>query len=186
MKKSNIKFNLLNYLTIFGFVIFAFAFSTRPVIAFSATPDDVIESTTEIDVWYGLNQKFGNPGIPQRQINILGSTTKAVTLEYQLNGGVFIPLSKGPDTRRLQNSGDFAIDIFDSELNEGNNSVVIVANRSLSNELRKTVTVQYTRTQFWPENYSVNWASGDLQNKVQYVDGKWDVTPQGMKSGMIA
>jgi regulation of enolase protein 1 (concanavalin A-like superfamily) len=43
-----------------------------------------------IDVWYGDNQTFGQLGVPQQWINILGNVSSAAglaTLTYTLNGG---------------------------------------------------------------------------------------------------
>ena len=65
-----------------------------------------------IDVWYGPQQVFGNVAVPQRWVNIVGkvSDSDGVTaLTYSLNGGPELPLSIGPDGRRLEETGDFNI-----------------------------------------------------------------------------
>lgn len=161
------------------------AFTPVNVSANTIIPYETDESSVVINVWYGNNQTFGLPGIPQRQINILGNVVNATTLEYSLNGGSPQALSIGPDTRRLQNAGDFAIDIFDRDLIEGVNSVEIIANRNLSDEVREMVFTQYSRTYFWPETYSVAWNSGNLQSKVQFVDGLWNTTAEGVRTTQI-
>ncbi len=159
--RSHSRFLFLSFL-----VLECLAFSPTTVKAEKFVPYETIKSTPVINVWYGSHQSFGLPGIPQRQINILGNVLNATTLEYSLNGGRCNLLSIGPDTRRLQNAGDFAIDIFDRDLLEGENSVLIIANHNQSDEIHQMVTVQYTRSNFWPENYAVDWSSVDLQTKV--------------------
>ena len=78
-------------------------------------------SDTTIDIWYGQNQLFAEVGLPQRWINILGRVTDGdgdVTLTYSLNGSPELPLTVGPDDRRLQDPGDFNVEIsyIDPEL----------------------------------------------------------------------
>ncbi|GAB4246047.1 MAG: hypothetical protein Kow0049_35870 [Stanieria sp.] len=69
---------------------------------------------TQIDLWYGNNQKFGNLGIPQTWVNILGNVFDPdgiSSLTYSLNGNSIVPLSIGSDGRRLDNTGDFNVDL---------------------------------------------------------------------------
>ena len=55
-----------------------------------------------IDVWYGKRQRFGFNGLPQQWVNVLGRVRGPVEkLTYSLNGGPRMPLSIGPDRRRL-------------------------------------------------------------------------------------
>lgn len=130
-----------------------------------------------ITVWYGLNQSFGQIGNPQTAVNILGNVTDAngiQSLNYRLNGGSPITLSRGPDTRRLLKAGDFNIDIYTSALNNGSNSVLITATNTLSQVSIQTVTVNYTAGQTWPTTYSIDWAiAGTIQSVAQVTDGHW-------------
>ena len=184
MKEKYIQLRFSVLLIILGSALFL-ASTPVKVSANSIIPYETDESSVTVNVWYGDSQTFGWPGIPQRQINILGNAINATTLEYSLNGGSLQVLSIGPDSRRLQNAGDFAIDIFDRDLIEGLNSVEIIANRNLSDEDRKVVSIQYSRTNFWPETYSVDWNSGNIQSKVQFVDGLWNINADGIRTSQI-
>ncbi len=65
----------------YPFPIVAYEGPTAPINAPDAT------DAPAINVWYGLNQTFGQLGTPQQWINILGSVTGATSLTYSLNGG---------------------------------------------------------------------------------------------------
>jgi hypothetical protein len=166
----------------------------------SASPDAPI-----ITLWYGDSQNFGALGNPQKQINILGNVAKATKLEYQLNeeatwhaltmgtgGGESTPLAPdeplfndryGPaavsaaGNKRLVNKGDFNIEIFTSELNEGENTVWIKATGN--GETNTSVTVNYSGSNEWPLPYVLDWNDysnlEDVleQGKIQVVDGEW-------------
>ena len=84
----------------------------------------------KIEVWYGLDQQFGSPGLPGRFVNILGRISPAkdiASAEYSLNGGPPVRLKLGPDTRRLSKAGDFNVDLETSTLKPGENTVAITA-----------------------------------------------------------
>jgi hypothetical protein len=103
-----------------------------------------------VDIWYGLNQNFGQIGKPQGQINVLGNVSDdngIASLTYYLNSGPQIPLSIGPDTRRLLNQGDFNVELFDNDpdLLTGTNQLLITATNGLSDTSSKTVTLNYAR-----------------------------------------
>jgi hypothetical protein len=113
---------------VFGLVIFAGSVDFAVVQAHDLEPefpDNLVQADPVITVWYGNNQTFGTPGLPQRQINILGNVENTNNLSYWLNDGLPRTLSIGSDSRRLYRSGDFVIDLMDSELKEGENTVVI-------------------------------------------------------------
>lgn len=159
--------------------IFVFLFS---LIGLNG-PVSVVRAETlpEINVWYGLTQTFGNIGNPQGQIAILGNVSAdAVTLEYSLNGSALKPLTIGPDNRRLENVGDFAVELFDIELKAlpETNTVEIVATGTPVNPedptptTTVTVTVNYERYRRPTLPYSItNW--GSFTTNSQVVDGKW-------------
>ena len=91
-----------------------------------------------IDIWYGEEQPagenlqvFGQPGVPQRWVNILGNVSgpeEVASLTYSLNGGPELPLSVGPDQRRLDRTGDFNVEIDYADLLDGTpNQLIITA-----------------------------------------------------------
>ena len=74
-----------------------------------------------IDVWYGLNQEFGQIGRPQEWVNIVGNVSDPdgadiTSLTYSLNGGPPLPLSIGRDNARLEKTGDFNAEIDADDL----------------------------------------------------------------------
>jgi len=147
-------------------------------------PDDAIQADPVITIWYGENQTFGSPGLPQRQMNILGNAANTSVLSYRLNNGSTRILSMGADTRRLERNGDFVIDLLDSELNDGSNAVVIIADGS--RQVERTVIFTYERSQSWPETYNLNWNNGaGLTSMAQIVDGKWRLTTSGIRTQEI-
>ena len=67
-----------------------------------------------IRVWYGDTQTFGTGGVPQPWVNILGKVSDPDGINrvrYRLNGGPFQVVRIGPDKRRLDEPGDFNIDL---------------------------------------------------------------------------
>ena len=139
-----------------------------------------------INVWYGDTQEFGNNGEPQTWCNIQGNITDDGTINsftYTLNGGSSINLSIGPDNRRLENSGDFNIDLDVTNFLPGANTVVISAIDNELNTSNKTVTINYTENNTWPIPYSIDWSTlnNDITkiNEVSHVvDGKFELTPE--------
>ena len=141
-------------------------------------------SDTTIDIWYGPNQIFAEVGIPQRWINILGRVTDGDgidTLTYSLNGSAELPLTVGPDNRRLQDPGDFNVEIsyIDPDLLLGTNEVVITATDPCGNQTVRTVYFEFGDGTIWPLPYTVDWNDYlNLQDvaqvqAVQILDGLW-------------
>jgi len=137
-----------------------------------------------IDVWYGTDQYFGDPGVPARQIYILGNVSDSdgvASLEYSLNGSDFLPLSIGPypaapnGPRLLYKPGDFAVELFDGQLKEGANTLVIRAKDRLNNQSQETVRVHYKHGEQWPLPITTTWTSNssDWQRRAQVLTGKW-------------
>lgn len=130
-----------------------------------------------IDVWYGDNQTFGQLGKPQVWVNIVGNAWDAdgvASMNYSLNGGTSLPLSLGPDERRLESTGDFNIDLATADLLAGANLVEITARDTLDNMATLAVQFDYSTGTIWPTSYSIDWSTVDnLQDVVQPVDGKW-------------
>lgn len=130
-----------------------------------------------IDVWYGSDQNFGTNGEPQEWVNILGRVTDPEgidSLSYTLNGGSPASLNIGPDLHRLDEAGDFNIDLAYDDLSPGANQIVITATDPLANTAVETVTVQYDAGNVWPLPYAIDWSTvSDILDVAQPVDGKW-------------
>jgi Bacterial Ig domain len=140
-----------------------------------------------IDVWYGTDQTFGALGDTQKWINILGNvdTTEVTSLTYSLNGGSEHTLSLGPDTRRLQNAGDFNIDIGYSALNGSatDDIVTIKANLADGGVQTKDVVVHYESGNVWSPNYNIDWSTvTNIQDVAQVVDGQWTTDGNGVRT----
>jgi uncharacterized repeat protein (TIGR01451 family) len=155
--------------------------SANPIVP----EDGVFDSNPIITVWYGDNQTFGQPGIPQPWVNILGtilSPNGAIrSAQYTVNGGAPQPLSIGANSWRLVQPGDFNAEIAYANLKPGLNTVVITATDAYGNQASHTVTVNYVTGQTWPAPYSISsWSQvSNIQNVVQIVDGKWKLQPDG-------
>jgi len=138
-----------------------------------------------IDVWYGLNQSFGNIGSAQVWANILGNVSDPDgidTLSYKLNGGDPVNLSVGPDDRRLLMDGDFNLDIDLADLQDGSNSVQIMVSDLWDDVTTETVMVQFNSTNTWPLPYSIDWSNvTNIQDAVQVVDALWAITMDGIR-----
>ena len=146
-------------------------------------------SEPTIDIWYGSSQDFGQLGMPQRQIEILGNVSDSdgiASLTYSLNGGPERLLSFIPDNRRLDEPGDFVVDIFDTDLDQGTNTVVITATDTSSNTTTETVTVHYNRANVWPLPYNLDWSSAtSILDVAQVVDGKWSLGTDGVRTQQL-
>ena len=97
-----------------------------------------------ITVWYGLNQRAGHRGDPQKWFNVVGNVASAAPLAglaYTLNGGPARPLSVGPDNMRLARPGDFNIELDYTDLRPGPNAVAITATDTAGSATTVTVTV---------------------------------------------
>ncbi len=151
-------------------------------------------SANVIDVWYGLNQNFGNLGNAQKWVNILGNVSDSqnlTSLEFSLNGGGYQSLTIGPGTgsatdRRTYEAGDFIIEIDKDVLLNGVNSVTIRATNNLAQITTETVTLNYTAGTIWPESPSIDWSIvTNLQDVSQIVDGKWAADPNGIRTTQV-
>lgn len=138
-----------------------------------------------IDVWRGLDQRFGRLGIPQRWVNIAGTVSDpdgVESLRYSLNSGPEKALSLGPDLRRLARAGDFNVDISIDDLKPGANSVVITVADMLGHRSSVSVSVDFKNDTTWPLPYRIEWTGVDqLQAVVYEVDGPWKVSPSGIR-----
>ena len=132
-----------------------------------------------VDVWYGPVQHFGQIGLPQPIVNILGNVSDpdgVASLSYSLNGGPVQPLNLGPNFKRLADPGDFNADIKTTDLLEGVNSVELTASDTLGNLTTQIVTVHFEGNNVWPLPYSIDWSTVTALDQVsQVVDGHWTV-----------
>ncbi len=142
-----------------------------------------------IDVWYGPSQKFGNIGIPQQWVNVLGNVADddgIASVTYSLNGGADQPLSTGPDNRRLAEDGDFIVEVDYQDLDPGFNDVTITATDSGGSTSVEVVDIDVTTTNVWPLPYTIDWASVvDVQDVLQVVDGQWYVGLDGIRTDQV-
>ncbi|MFQ3633008.1 fibronectin type III domain-containing protein [Roseiflexus sp.] len=163
-----------------------------------------VGSAPVIDVWGGAVQTFGARGNPQRWVNVLGEVsdadgfavniatfgTSAWPLRYRLNGGAERSLMLGPgyyennmlNWRRVYNAGEFNIELDRSELNPGENTLVITAVDRLGNMSEQTVTLRYVAGQTWPLPYAIAWETVErVEEAAQAVDGLWGLEEGGVR-----
>ncbi len=136
-----------------------------------------------IDIWYGPEQRFGKNGQPQRWVNVLGrvrGATPTRTLDYTLNDDDPLPLSMGPDGRRLAGKGDFNIDIDIRRLRPGANQVRVVAVDEHDQRTVEEVTVRY-EPQPRALPYTIDWQQvAAIHDVAHVVDGQWSITRDGV------
>jgi hypothetical protein len=139
-----------------------------------------------INVWYGSRQRFGQLGIPQRWVNVLGSVSNpeaVAKLTYSLNAGPEQELSMGKDLFRLAEAGDFNIEIDYRDLRAGRNRVRITALDTLGRRSAKLVTLDFSPHHRWPLPYSIDWSKvAAIPDAVQVVDGRWSLGPDGVRT----
>ncbi len=140
-----------------------------------------------ITTWYGDALTFGQPGVSQKWANILGHVSSDIdisSLRYALNNGTEKSLRFTPG-RRIENAGDFNIEIDRSSLNVGFNTVVIKAKDNNDQVTSKIVTISYSENT-WPLPYTADWSSLNTINEVEsvahIVDGLWELTADGIKT----
>ncbi|CAG0957191.1 Serine-aspartate repeat-containing protein D [Methanosarcinales archaeon] len=156
--------------------------SSSPVVP----EDNTDHNPPNISLWYGNPQSFGQIGVPQQWVNILGNANDesgVVSMNYSLNGGSARPLTVGPDGMRLQSRGDFNIEINSIDLLCGNNQIEIKAADGAGNVKNESMTVQYSCNNSWPRTYSINWSDvTNIQDVAQIVDGKWTLETNSIRS----
>lgn len=142
------------------------------------------EQTIVIDLWYGEQQEFGQLGLPQKWINILGNVQSASgikTFTYQLNDADPKPLTLGSDLHRLAAPGDFNIDLEVYACQEGENYLLLHAVDSSGFTASKEITFVLHKNNQWPLPYTIKWSEvKNLQEVAQVVDGQWAITENGL------
>ena len=149
-----------------------------------------VSANPYINNWYGPVQDFGQLGSNSaRWINLLGSVSgqnPISTLSYTLNGQASQSLNIGPDTRRLQDVGDFNAEIEYLELLNGANTVAITATDTLGNTSTENVTVNYASGNTWPLPYAVDWTTtSQIGDVAQIVDGVWSLESDGVRTAQL-
>ena len=141
-----------------------------------------------IDVWYGDREDFGQHGVPQQWINVLGTVSDPVgvsRLTYSLNGGRPENLALGPSYPRLVDTGDFNVEIDHTRLVAGKNIVKLTATDTQGRQTQRTVTINYASDKTWPLPYTIDWSKvPDIQSVAQVIDGKWRIQPDGTVRSM--
>jgi hypothetical protein len=137
-------------------------------------------------VWYGPYQVFGQAGVPQRFINVLGNADDfdGVTyLAYSLNGASEQPLTLGFNGSRLEYPGDFNVEIAYDDLSPGLNEITIRAIDGANFETSTTVEVDYIDDFVATLPYTIDWASVvEVSDVAQIVDGNWLQEAAGLRT----
>jgi hypothetical protein len=183
MKKKISLYGFLGLAALAAVLLFTASVTATPVVAEDPSPPI-------IDVWYGGHQVFGQSGLPQKWINILGNATDPESgieyVQYRLNNGEAVRLLVGPDRRRLARLGDFNIELEAAGLKPGENQVEIEAVNGTGQPSSSRVVVE------WEEQetrlpFTIDWARvQNAQTVLQIVDGKWNWSADGIRPAEVA
>jgi hypothetical protein len=138
-----------------------------------------------IDLWYGNRQRFGHRFLPQRWVNVLGRVEdmpSGACLEYRLNGAPPRRLSLGPDGHRLARRGDFNVELDAADLRPGANNVLLQADAPDGQNCRCEVTLVWEEGRTPMPPLRIQWDRvSAIQDVAQVVDGRWALTPAGVR-----
>lgn len=141
-----------------------------------------------IEIWHGQNQRVGHLGAPQPDFNVSG-IAEGHELLGRVNGGEPLELSIAEDPggfRRLGAKGHFNFEVPVSQLVLGPNQITLTA-RGTKAAATANITVEYSAGGATPSPFEVRWAGLDHpQDAGQIVDGKWEITGDGLRSRMPA
>ncbi len=144
------------------------------------------QNSPVIDVWYGDQQYFGYEGKAQRWVNVLGNISpkdQLDSLTYSLNGSTGGALTLGSDLHRLAKEGDFNVELSWDSLEEGENLLILQAWKNGQASISKNVHLHIKHNEQWPLPYSLDFRKVEsLQKAVQVLDGKWELTAEGVKT----
>jgi len=149
------------------------------------TPSLSTISGPDVDVWYGDVQDFGQLGLVQPWVNVLGNVSDPDGVAFvtaSLNGAPAVTLELGPDERRLWNAGDFNVEIDVADLDPGANYVTLTSEDVLGNQTTRLVTVDWTPGVVWPAATTVTWGSDPMDRPGDFawvVDGLWELDGAG-------
>ncbi|MCB0989779.1 MAG: chitobiase/beta-hexosaminidase C-terminal domain-containing protein [Acidimicrobiales bacterium] len=142
------------------------------------------EGGTVFDVWFGDEQDFGQLGLAQRWVNVLGRVSDpqgVSTLSYRLNGGAPVAMQLGADGRRLHGAGDFNADLLVADLVPGENTVEFTAVDATGDSTSHVVIVNWTPGVEWALPWVVDWSEvASVTDAVQPVDGYWAKASGGL------
>lgn len=137
-----------------------------------------------IELWYGDQQSFGDIGLPQRWINILGNISEAQGIRdarFRLNDSKWIPLSIGPDFHRLAKPGDINIELPLSRCREGENTILIRVDRNKGSGEETQIPLVVRKTRKWPLPWRVDFGKDTRGiDQVQICDGLWKEDDWGL------
>lgn len=169
------------------------SWSKVALMAITLTFSCIVEAAPPvISTWYGYGEpSSGSLGISQKWTNILGHISvddaPISTIAYTINDN--------PETkknarftrgRRLQEYGDFNIEIDQDSLLIGFNQIEIKAKDRKNQESTKIVTINYTPENIWPLPYTADWGAitniQDVEDIAHVVDGLWKITPDGIRT----
>lgn len=164
-------------------ILFCFALSVLITCGSTFDPDG-----PEVEIWHGLNQKVGHLGTAQDDFNLMGKVMPAdsiVSLTYQLNNGSEIRLNFGegtPGYRRFAELGHFNADIPMAELHPGENTVRIIARDRKGRRTNQKVNIDL-QSGSYPLPVYIDWNKiTNPQDVGQYVDGHWEIEPDGLRT----
>ena len=143
-----------------------------------------------ISTWYDYNPLPGQPGHSQKWANILGNVSSDLNLSsltYSLNSSPEQTLKFSPaGSNRLQNDGDFTIEIDRNGLHDGQNHIVITATDDIDQITQETVTLNNDPAVKWPFPYTADWEVlshvRDVESIAHVVDGLWKLTSDGIRT----
>jgi len=168
-----------------GISSFAFFLYTGLVVLLSGVSACSNNGSIKIQLWYGDEQYFGFPGNTQKYINILGNVSSVNAIEsaeFTINDGFPVHFLTGTDLHRLAGDGDFNIEFERNLLVNGKNKVLISVRDSLGNKTSAKIQLHYSDTGKWPLPYSIKWDTvKNIQDVVQVLDGKWELTSDGVR-----
>lgn len=131
-----------------------------------------------IEFWYGTRRRVGYCGIPQRWCNVVGRVTdvdELVELSAQLDGGERMPLSVGPDGRRLVAVGDFNVEVDLDAVEPGSHSIVVSARYRDGAVVDEEVVLDRGTCAVPSLPVHVSWEDeNSLGDRAQVVDGRWE------------
>jgi hypothetical protein len=141
-----------------------------------------------VEIWHGLHHRIGHLGEGQDDFNLLGhvySTHPLVAVTCVVNDGAARNL-RFKQFRRIVTDGDFNADISISTLKVGENRVAIQARDSEGNTASAKATITRFSQGSTPFPCRIRWSQiKDPEEVGQYTDGKWRLTPQGLRTGQI-
>jgi hypothetical protein len=143
----------------------------------------------EIDVWYGDDQSFGQNGVTQPWVNILGNVSDPAgvrSLSARINNGNSRALTLGPDERRLEYTGDFNVNVALADLLPGANTVVLTATDGQGAVSTRTVTVHRRASAPPAVPFTAPWTSSEnLTDQATVVDGHWSVQDGAVRTAEV-